>query len=196
MARGWYVVRIQPRAEYLAASELEHDGFEIFFPCVKSPYARVGHSDTPLFPGYLFLRWNSEDEGWPSFRPAHRVSGWVNFDGVIPIVPDEVVINLIQRVKDINGGDGLWRRFRLGERVRVVSDALESLGEIAEEPKSPNARAKVLLHFMGRLVQTQVPWDKLRPIEEPISDRPRLPRRTRGGGRWIKSARPSPAVTA
>ena len=44
MSNGnWYVIRTTPRAEYLAASELVLDGFEVFFPTLKS---QNSHWDT------------------------------------------------------------------------------------------------------------------------------------------------------
>ena len=185
MAERWYIVRTRPRAEYLAAEELGRDGFEIFFPRVKSPHSPISHGDTPLFPGYLFLRCDPEAGGWPSFRLAHGVLGWLNFGGVIPAIPNEVVAELTRRVEAINKAKGLWQRFHPGEKVRVVSGKLESFAEIVEEAKSPQARAVVLLQFMGRLVKAQVPWESLRPVDGQPQEYDRAPRRTRGRRRWI-----------
>ena len=56
MGSNWYVLRTEPRAEYMATREMDRDGFEVFFPCVEAAHSRFGHADTPLFPGYLFLR--------------------------------------------------------------------------------------------------------------------------------------------
>ena len=186
MAVRWYVLRTVSRAEYLAAGELEHDGFDVYFPRVTSPQTRAGHSDTPLFPGYLFLRCDPDREGWPSFRRAHRVLGWVRFGDQVPWMPDEVVAEMIDRSGAINRTGGIWRRFKPGEKVRVVSDTLESLAEVAEEAKSPRARVRVLMKFMGRLVSAQVPWEDLRSIEEQSPEPLRPSRRTRGKGRWVR----------
>ena len=191
----WYVVRTEPSAEYQAASELTREGYEIFFPTVKSPHNRLGHPDTPLFPGYLFLRHDPETSDWPSFRPAHRIAGWVRFDGVIPSVSDDVIADLEQRVAGIYASTGLWRRYRRGEAVQVVSGHLESIGEVVEEAKTPEARALVLLQFMGRLVQARIPWSDLQPItpkpaRQQPPDKVHAPRRTRGGGRWVRGFGP------
>ena len=196
MGLNWYVLRTEPRAEYMAAAELDGDGFEVFFPRVTSPHQRVGHTDLPLFPGYLFLRCDPQSDGWPSFRMRHRVSGWVNFAGVIPAVPDEVIAEVAHRIDGINATNGLWRRFRQGERVQVTSHGLGAVGEVVEEAKSPQARARVLLNFMGRLVQAQVPWADLQPVQHQITDNQRLPRRTRGRGRWIQGFGPRATVGA
>ena len=189
MPSEWYVIRVHPRAEYLAAEELIRDGHEVFFPCVTVAYARVGHSDTPLFPGYLFIRLDLERDGWPSFRVAHRVAGWVNFQGEVPTVPKEIVDALALRLDEKTGGQGLWRRFQPGDLVKVVAGALRGRGEVVEVAKTPNGRAKVLLEFMGRMVEAKVPWDALQSAKMNWG-KPRLPRRTRGMGRWTPDFRP------
>ena len=99
----------EPRAEYLAADELARDGFEVFLPRVKVTETRLGHTDTPLFPGYIFLRCPAEDGGWPLFKKIHRIVKLVSFGEGIPTVPHEVIQELEHRLAEVNEGGGLWR---------------------------------------------------------------------------------------
>ena len=186
MDRKWYVIRTEPRAEHMASAELDRAGFEVILPRVKTLIPQGGHRDVPLFPGYLFLRCNFVEDA-PTFKQiAPHVSGWVNFDGIVPQLPEEFIDSLHERLANLDDGGGLWRRFYRGEKVRIVAGQVQEFAEVLEEPKSPQARVKVLMEFMGRLVPTQVPWENLRPAED--GDRPdnRSPRRTRGKGRWIQ----------
>lgn len=192
MALNWYVLRTEPRAEYLAADELRQDGLEVYLPLVGGPHKRPGHVDAPLFPGYLFLRCDLEADGGPPLRQAHRVLGWIKFGGEVPAIPDEVMSELTSRIEITNQQGGLWRRFRVGERVRIVSKSLETFAEIVEEPKSPRARVKVLLSFMGRIIAGEVPWEDLHPVDDNWTEQQRAPRRTRGNGRWINGFGPRP----
>jgi transcription antitermination factor NusG len=187
----WYIVRTEPQADFLAASELLNAGFEVFSPRVKAHQARSLPHVAPLFPGYLFLKWDLEGEGKPSFHGVPHVAGWVNFEGVVPAVPDEVISELARRIEHINNDGGLWRRFQAGDRVRVVAGKLEGLGEVVEATNSPQSRVRVLMQFMGRLVSAQVPWNNLEPLPERPQERSKPPRRTRGHGRWIRSAQPA-----
>ena len=166
MALKWYAARTEPRAEFLAAGELGRDGFELFFPRVKSPHPRHGHSDAPLFPGYLFLRVDPEGDGWPSFRPGHRILGWVSFGEEVPWLPDDFVADLMERLEKISREGGMWWRFQAGQKVRVVEHSIASIAEVVEDAQSPQSRVKVLMEFMGRLVSAQVPWEHLWPVEE------------------------------
>lgn len=185
-ARNWYVIRTEPRAEQKASAELERAGLEVYSPRITSMNARGGYAETPLFPGYLFLRCDLAEDA-PTFKQvAPHVSGWVDFDGIVPSLPNEFVDSLHRRLANIDDQGGLWRRFHRGEKVRVMAGNVQELAEVLEEPKSPQARVRVLMEFMGRLVPAQVPWESLSPAEEEQVSNNRVPRRTRGKGRWIE----------
>ncbi|MCE2463810.1 MAG: transcription termination/antitermination NusG family protein [Dehalococcoidia bacterium] len=62
MALKWYVARTRPLAEYAARDHLETAGLEVFMPCARTCTPRLGHEDMPLFPGYLFLRYDRRNE--------------------------------------------------------------------------------------------------------------------------------------
>ncbi len=198
MSLSWYAVRTKPQSEYLATKVLSGRGFEVFLPLVGSPKPRAGREDTPLFPGYLFLRYDVDRQDWPSLTQLPGILGWVRFNGVVPAVPDEVVELVAERVQAINCTGGLWTRFRRGQRVHVLSGKIEGLAEIVEEPQSPEDRVRVLLEFMGRQVPARVPWFNLRPLEQTAlalrSGTNR--RRTRGRGRRIREAAAKTLVTA
>ena len=192
----WYVIRTEPQADYLAAEELERAGFETFFPRIKRVSPKKGPADGPLFPGYLFLRWDLEAEGKPSLRRAPHVSGWVSFDGVVIPVPDEAIAELADRVEAVNMNGGLWRRFKPGDQVYVASKTIQGLAQVVEEGKSPQARVRVLMEFMGGLVPAQVPREDLQPVAEEPGSNFRSARRTRGQGRWIRGFGPRGVLSA
>ena len=194
MALRWYAARTRPLAEYLAKDRLESLGLEVFLPCSRTKHNRRGHDDSPLFPGYMFVRYDAEQRGWRSLHQVPQVLGPVSFGGEVPALPNEVIDDLMGRVSAINGTGGLWTRFLPGDRVQVSLGPIESLARVVEEAESPEARVTVLLQFLGRLVEAQVPWCDVRPTSTQgllIGNwSGRVPRRTRGKGRWIKGQGP------
>ena len=198
MSLRWYVIRTKAQSERLAASSLERDGLELFFPLVQTPLPGAAPTLVPLFPGYLFVHYDMEEGNAQMARRLPGILGWVRFNGVAPPVPDDEVANLADRVESINSGGGLWTRFRPGDKVRVVTGKLEGLAEIVEEAKSPESRVKVLMEFMGRQVPAEIPWHSLSASQEHSgrNTHRRRPRRTRGGGRWVRGFRPEPAAIA
>jgi len=182
----WYVVRTKPQAESLAAGELERDGIEVFSPLVQKLHVHARPSLAPLFPGYIFLRCDSESEGWPAFRFGQHLLGFVNFGGEVPWLPNETIDDLKQRCDTLNQHGGIWRRYQPGDRVRIISSSIQSLAQVVEDGKTPESRVKVLLEFLDRLVPAQVPRENLEPVEEASGNKIHAPRRTRGRGRWLQ----------
>jgi len=188
----WYVAKTEPRADRLAEASLCRDDFEVYSPRLKSATEEASQSRVPLFPGYLFVRWDRYTEEWPTFKPEHRVYGFLKFGGEVPWLSNDDIRGLAKRVDEINGDNGHWRRFGPGENVWVDSGGFNGLGEVLEEAKSSDSRALVLLEFMGRKVSAQVPWKNLWPAEfQPAQNQlpQRTSRRTRGRGRWIQGHR-------
>ena len=195
MGLDWYVARTEPRAEFIATKELERDGYDVFLPLITETNPRPGRSESPLFPGYIFVRCVPDAEQWPTFRLAHRVTGWVRFGSEVPSIPDSDMVALKESLDRINRQGGIPRRFEPGEIVHVDAGHFQGLAEVLAIGKSPKARANVILQFMGQLVRAQVPWESLRLVEDRSEGIPRFPRRTRGKGRWVSTFRPMPGVT-
>ena len=196
MGLSWYVIRTKPRCDRLAAASLERNGFDLFFPRVRVVKPRGRKVVSPLFPGYLFLHHDAETHGWASVLRLPGILAWVKFGGVAPVVPDQVVDELAERVDAINDDGGLWTRFKRGDTVRVVTGKIDNLAEVVEAPGSPKDRVRVLLDFMGRLVPAVVSWEHLRPVTDASggNEYRQSRRRTRGHGRWIRGFGPRAVV--
>ena len=187
MPAKWYVIRTQPSSEYLAADELKRDGVEVYLPCISVALPRPGHTDTPLFPGYLFLRCNPEEGDWPAFRPGRKVYGWVRFGDDVPSMPDQFIDELKQSLSNMKSSGSMWHQYKTGDQVQVMSGKVQGLAEVLEESASPQSRVRVLLQFMGGQVKAQIPWGDIRPMEQGTQKTELRQRHTRGRGRWIKS---------
>ena len=193
MAVRWYAARTRPLAEYVARDNLETAGIEVFLPCAQVPKPRQGHQDMPLFPGYLFLHYDLEKLGWSWLSRVPQVAGLVSFEGEAPSLPDDVIDELTHRIEAVNKSGGVSTWFQPGERVRVTVGPTESLAKVVEDAKSPQSRVRVLLEFLGRLVEADVPWKNVQPLgahrlRGNWNGQP--PRRTRGKGRWIRGHGP------
>ena len=104
--QGWYLVRTRPMSEYFAAVTLQKNGYELFFPRVKTPCPRIGREDSPLFPGYLFVRQDLDDLRLTPINRMPGLIGWVAFDEVVPRISDEIVKELQIRIEKINEKGG------------------------------------------------------------------------------------------
>ena len=186
MGARWYLVRTSPRSESIAANQLERDGYDIFLPCVKVLSSEISYTESPLFPGYLFLRHDVDNQPWPNFRTNHRITGWLKCGDEIPWLSDQIIADLVKRLAEINQRGGQWHRYLVGEKVEIVSGAITGFAEVIRDAKSPNVPVQVVLDFMGRLVRTEVPFQDIKLIKNDNILKPRIPRRTRGRGRYVR----------
>ena len=194
MALNWYVARTKPLAEYNAKEQLKAAGVEVFLPCVVTARPRPGHNDEPLFPGYLFVRYDLEKWGWPRLVLENKnLLDLVRFGGTAAPVSDTVVTELAHRVEAINKGE-TRTLIRSGDKVRVrLGDIEERLIGVVTETVPESARVKVLLDFLGMKVPVEVANRDVQPAKvgdsKPVGQ-DRSPRRTRGRGRWIQGFGP------
>jgi len=128
--------------------------------------------------------------------PLHQVPQslkLVSFGGVVPSLPDGVVNELYQRARAISWNGGLWPRLKPGDRVRVALGPLDSLAEVVEGAESPGARVRVLMEFLGRMVEARVPLGSVQQagvVRNAVQQDRRPSRRTRGRRRWINGFGP------
>ena len=200
MALRWSPARTRSRAEYTAQAQLESLGIDVFMPCVLTPRARPGRDDAPLFPGYLFVHLDRDEDRTHLLRSLPQYLGLVAFGGTAPPVADDVIDGIAERVDAINSGGGLEVRPAHGDRVVLTVGRTELSAQVVDRDASPRSRIRVLLEFLGRQVPAELSPGSaalmgLRPRERMLASR--VPRRTRGRRRWIQGfgdREPVPAV--
>jgi len=165
----WYLVHTKPFGEASAQSNLQRQGYEVYFPRVIQAVRRrhrwreeIG----PLFPRYLFL---NLDEGRQSLKPAHSTTGVVTivrFGSNYAIIPDSIIAQLQMRADSVSGLHRLAGHSSLapGTLVKVVAGPFEGLGGVFECEKG-NDRALVLLKLLGHEARVQVPVHAVVPAK-------------------------------
>ena len=109
----------------------------------------------PLFPRYVFVGMDPEVARWRSVNGTFGVQHLV-CNGADPApVPDGFVEELMAREDNDGAITGLVRRFRCGERVRILDGALtDRIGRI--EALGDEDRVYLLLDMLGRQVRVSV----------------------------------------
>src|ERR1700684_772011 len=89
----WYAIRVRSKFERVASLTLSGKGYEEFLPLYRSGRAwsdRAKQLDLPLFPGYLFCRFDVQDR----LLPILTTPGVISILGFgrtpVPIADEEI----------------------------------------------------------------------------------------------------------
>jgi transcription antitermination factor NusG len=121
---SWFALNTRFRYEDYVSKQIAGKGYETFLPIYKSRRRwsdRIKQIDLPLFPGYLFCR----------FDPANRlpiltVPGMIQIVGFgkTPVPVDESEIVAIQAAMGSNVTREPWPFLQIGQKVRVACGPL------------------------------------------------------------------------
>ncbi len=159
----WFAVFSKPRREVEAVEQLQRQGFDIFFPKVRSRRRIRGQWQDvvePMFPRYLFLQAVLGQDDLRPVRSTRGVMGLVRFGGQLRPVPKTVMVELRRLCPDSDGVLALSEPLTPGSRVRILEGPFA--GCEAELLNLDGARrALVLLELLGRSNAVELPLDVL-----------------------------------
>jgi transcriptional antiterminator RfaH len=154
----WYAVSAKPRQEEVAALNLRRLGVETFYPQLREDRVIRRRRQTvvsPLFPGYLFARFDVERH-FRAVNFAQGVRRLVTFGAELGRVDPAVIDGIRARME--NG----YVRLRPaplapGQRVRLGSGPLQGLEAVFERETSGGERVVLLLRLLARGARVVVP---------------------------------------
>jgi len=140
----------KPREEERALYFLEEKGFETYLPMMEVVSLRGFKNKTsekPLFPGYLFCRFEKEDESLAHVRWTRGVKKLLP-ESVNPIPVDNEVVKAIQSLQQ---KDGVIRQQPLQKHdsIRIARGPMKDILGVFDYWTSDQGRVKVLLNFIN-----------------------------------------------
>lgn len=159
----WFGVSVRPRFEKSVELLLANKGYPSYLPVHRSRRQRsdrVRQVDSPVFPGYLFCRFD------PLYRlPVITTPGVRSIVGLgrVPEPIPDVEIDAIQTMLQSGSGAEPWPYVQDGERVRITQGALAGLEGILVRKKS-QFRLVVSVNMLQRSVATEIDQDWVSPI--------------------------------
>jgi transcription antitermination factor NusG len=158
----WYAVWTRSRHEQVVREQLERKGLEAFLPTVtrwsrwKDRRKKI---DWPLFPGYCFARFDSEQR-LPVLTCTGVVS-IVSFNGDLAPIPEHE-IDAIRRVVESDLRYDPCPLIREGELVEVTHGPLKGVvGRLTR--KGAHARLLLSVDLIGQAVSVEVDAADVKP---------------------------------
>jgi len=161
----WYAVQCWLRKESLITAQLEGQGFECFLPKYKSLREwsdRKKEVERPLFPGYLFCRFD-----YTQRRPVVVTPGVLQIVGCgrtpTPIEDGEIQAIQIAVASGVPGQP--WPYLEVGEKVRIHTGTLSGLEGILVNFKG-NHRVVLSVTLLQRSVALEVDLSWVASLEK------------------------------
>lgn len=152
--KQWYVIKSQFAQEKRAEAHLLNQGVECYLPLFTCQLLAGGNvkpvKPQPLFPGYLFARFDPEEIHTTTIKATRGVSTIVSFGNRIAVIGDA-------EMERIKGGAESAAQAGMqapvhGDSVLITNGTFEDMEAIWHEPQGAK-RAMLLLNFMGRLIE-------------------------------------------
>jgi transcription antitermination factor NusG len=159
----WFALRIKSNFEKVTSQILEQKGYIAFLPTYRTRNRwsdRTKVIDRPLFPGYLFCRFDQNDR-----LPILVTPGVVGVVGVgkTPMPVAEREIEAIQVVLRSGLPATPWPYVTVGQRLLIERGPLSGIEGILQEIKN-SFRFIVSVNLLQRSVAAEVDASWVRPI--------------------------------
>jgi len=161
----WFALQVRSRREGFIAAHLEGQGYECFLPLYKSKRRwsdRVKELEQPLFPGYLFCRFDLNNRG-----PLLMTPGVQQIVGIArtPMPVEEKEMEAIRLALSSGLPNQPWPYMHVGERVRVNHGSLVNLEGILVNFKGSN-RVVLSVSLLQRSVAMEIELAWVSPMRE------------------------------
>lgn len=164
----WFALQVRSRREGVIAAHLEGQNFECFLPLYKSKRRwsdRVKEIDQPLFPGYLFCRFDLHNRG-----PLLMTPGVQQIVGVgrTPMAIEEREIESVRLAISSGLPNQPWPYIQVGQKVRVNYGSLVNLEGILVNFKGSN-RVVLSVTLLQRSLAMEVESAWVSPVRELVA---------------------------
>lgn len=154
----WFALQARMRHETVVADHLQGKGYEWFLPLYKERRRwsdRFKELDSPLFPGYLFCRFNPHDR-----LPILKTPGVTQIVGYnhVPVPVDEQEIEAIRKLIQSGVPNFPCAYLEVGSKVRIEAGALRGLEGILTELKGKR-RLVLSITLLQRSVAVEIDSD-------------------------------------
>lgn len=151
----WFALQVRSQRENHAADHLRAKGYELFLPlytCRKRWSDRIKKVELPLFPGYLFCRFDPYDR-----LPIVKTPWLLQIVGFnhIPSPVDDEEISAVRTLIASGAATQPWPFIGLGERVRIESGPLRGVVGVLTQVKR-NHKLVVSITLLQRSVAVEI----------------------------------------
>jgi transcriptional antiterminator RfaH len=162
MSKEWFILQFKSNSHRLAVKNLNRQRFETFLPLHETTSRRTSRfidTTKPLFPGYMFIRFDKAESEWHKINSTYGVSRLITFNSILKSIPTTFVDSLMMRY-DLPGKLLPIKKLKKGDHVTVLKGPFANFIATVEKYEA-DQRIWILMDLMGRETKIQTPSDNL-----------------------------------
>ena len=163
MSKEWFILQFKSNSHHLAAKNLNRQGFETFVPLHDTTSRRLSrfiNTSKPLFPGYMFIKFDRAESEWHKISNTYGVSRLITFNSTLKSIPTNIVDSLMKRY-DSSGKLLPIKKLKKGDQVTVLKGPFANFIASVEKYEA-DQRIWILMDLMGRKTKIIAPSDALK----------------------------------
>lgn len=176
MAKAWYVVHTYSGYENKAKLALEdairRSGLdarfgEVLVPTEKVVEVKDGKKKTTtrkVFPGYMFVNMEIDNETWHLVRSTPKVTGFIGGGRNPPPVSDDEVARITNQMTEDEEKPKPVVNYERGEEVRIIDGPFASMSGKVDEVNAGRAKLRVMVSIFGRTTPVELDFTQVEKI--------------------------------
>jgi len=166
MSKEWFILQFKSNSHHKATKNLNRQGFETFLPLYDTTsrkLSRFVNTSKPLFPGYMFIKFNRAESEWHKINNTYGVSRLITFNSHLKSIPTKFVDSLMKRY-DLSGKLLPIKKLKEGDQVAILKGPFANFIATVEKYEA-DQRIWILMDLMGRKTKIITPSDALKPSD-------------------------------
>lgn len=166
MQSNWYVLRTKTGHEDRVRSRLENKGecLSVLIPMKEVTVTRSGRKRKlmkPLFPGYIFIEIELNDNFWYEIKNTPGVINFISC-GNDPIPVHESEIKYIIDLTDDGKAPIPETDFEVGDTAKIVNGAFMGTSGVISGIDIKRKKIKVVIDILGKQVAIDLEYDDIK----------------------------------
>ena len=166
MSKEWFILQFKSNSHHLAVKNLNRQGFETFLPLHETTSRRLSrfiNTSKPLFPGYMFVRFDKAEPEWHKINNTYGVSRLITFNSNLNSISNSFIDSLMKRY-DLSGKLLPIQKLKKGDQVTVLKGPFANFIATVEKYEA-DQRIWILMDLMGRKTKITTPSDALKILD-------------------------------
>jgi len=176
MTKKWYVIHTysgyENQVKAAIGDRIKSHKKEDFFSEILVPSEKVVElvkgekktSDRKIFPGYILIKMELNNETWHIVRNTPKVTGFIGGRTTPVAIPDNEINEILNQMSEGTLKPKPKVLFEKGDSVRVIDGPFTNFNGIIAEVKPEKGKVKVLVSIFGRSTPVELEFLQVQKV--------------------------------